>query len=207
MPTVDVWNLEHERVGKMKLADDVFGRPARPDLVSAAVRSQMSRLHPRTACTKTRGDVSGTGAKPFRQKHTGRARQGTRRAPQHRGGGVAFGPKPRSGELRLPKKVQRQAMCSVLSEQARNQRLFVLDDFSLPEIKTRRLKQVVDAFGLRRCLVVDEGQNVNLRLSARNLPRVAFLPVEGVTLLDLLRHESLLISQAGVKKLEGALQP
>lgn len=139
MPTVDVWNLEHQKVGQLELADEVFARPSRPDLVAAAVRSQMSLLKPRTASTKTRGEVSGTGAKPFRQKHTGRARQGTRRSPHHKGGGVAFGPKPRQAALKLPRKVHRQALCSVLSDQAREQKLFVLADLALPKIKTKEL--------------------------------------------------------------------
>ncbi len=206
MPTVEVWNLEHEKVGTLDLSDEVFGLEWRPDIVSDAVRCQRARQRRGTASTKTRAEVSGTGAKPFRQKRTGRARQGTRRAPHHRGGGLAFGPKPRLYKLRMPKKVRRRALCSVLSDQARQQKLFVVQSWQLPQIKTRQLVGVLERFGLDSCLVVDDKANRNLKLSARNLHRVAFRPVEGVNLIELLRYGALVISEQGIKRLEGALR-
>ena len=207
MPTVDVWNKEHEKVGTIELSDDIFGQPWRPDLVSDVVRCQCARMRAGTASTKTRAEVSGTGRKPFRQKRTGRARQGTMRAPHHRGGGVAFGPKPREYKPRVPRKVKHKALCSVLSHQLGSNRLFVLKDLQLPEAKTKQVVQLVRKFGIEKCLLVDEKGNRALRLSARNLPGVEFRPVEGVGLIELLKYDNLVISEQGIKSLEGALKP
>jgi large subunit ribosomal protein L4 len=205
MPTVDVWNLEHEKVGTLELAEEVFGQVSRHDLVSDVARSQMARIRKGCASTKTRAKVSGTGAKPFRQKRTGRARQGTRRAPHHRGGGTAWGPHPRLYKPRLNKKVRRLALRSLLSDQARDEKLFVVKDFELQEIKTKRLAKVIDSFGLKKCLLVDRKDNDKLKMSIRNLPHSVFRSVDGLNLLDLLRFDALLISEASVKQLEGEL--
>jgi len=207
MPTVDVWNLEHEKVGTLDLADEVFGLKSREDLVWEVVKCQMARRRKGTASTKTRADVSGTGAKPFRQKRTGRARQGTQRSPHHEGGGVAFGPKPRSYSYQVPKKVRRQALRTALSDRAREQKLFVIKDFSLPEIKTKKLAGALQKFGLSRVLLIDKKDNANLKLSARNLPTVCFRPLEGLNLVELLRYENLMISESSLKQLEGELKP
>ncbi|RME22673.1 MAG: 50S ribosomal protein L4 [Deltaproteobacteria bacterium] len=207
MPTIDVWNMEHEKVGTMELADEIFGQPWRPDLVSEVVRCQRTRMRAGTASTKTRAEVSGTGRKPFRQKRTGRARQGTMRAPHHRGGGVAFGPKPRQYKPRMPRKVKHKALCSVLSHQLGSNKLFVLQNLQLPEIKTKQVARLVKNFGIDRCLLVDDKGNTALRLSARNLAGVEFRPVEGVNLIDLLKYDNLLISEQGIRALEGALKP
>jgi large subunit ribosomal protein L4 len=207
MPTVDVWNLEHKKVGTLDLADEVFGVEARDDLIWEVVRNQMARRRKGTACTKTRGTVSGTGAKPFRQKRTGRARQGTERAPHHAGGGRAFGPKPRSYSYKVPKKIRRQAMRSVLSGQARDNKLVVVKDFDLGEIKTKRLFEILQSFGLSRALVVDAKGNRNLKLSARNMPDVGFRSQEGLNVVELLRFENIMISEASVKQLQEDLMP
>ena len=207
MPTVDVWNLEHKKVGTLDLADEVFGQEARDDLIWEVVRNQMARRRKGTACTKTRGTVSGTGAKPFRQKRTGRARQGTERAPHHAGGGRAFGPKPRSYSYRVPKKIRRQALRSVLSGQARDNKLVVVKDFDLGEIKTKRLFEILKSFGLSRALVVDAKGNRNLKLSARNMPEVGFRSQEGLNVVELLRFENIMISEASVKQLQEDLMP
>jgi large subunit ribosomal protein L4 len=207
MPTVDVWNLEHKKVGTLDLADEVFGQEAREDLIWEVVRNQMARRREGTACTKTRGTVSGTGAKPFRQKRTGRARQGTERAPHHAGGGRAFGPKPRSYSYKVPKKIRRQAMRSVLSGQARDNKLLVVKDFDLGEIKTKRLFKILQSFGLSRALVVDATDNRNLKLSARNMPDVGFRSQEGLNVVELLRFENIMISEASVKQLQEDLMP
>ena len=207
MPTVDVWNLEHKKVGTLDLADEVFGQEARDDLIWEVVRNQMARRRQGTSATKTRGTVSGTGAKPFRQKRTGRARQGTERAPHHAGGGRAFGPKPRSYSYKVPKKIRRQAMRSVLSGQARDNKLVVVKDFDLGEIKTKRLFEILQSFGLSRALVVDAKGNRNLKLSARNMPDVGFRTQEGLNVVELLRFENVMISEASVKQLQEDLMP
>jgi len=207
MPTVDVWNLEHEKVGTLDLSEDVFGQASRDDLIWEVVKCQRARMRRGTASSRTRAMVQGTGAKPFRQKRTGRARQGTRRAPHHEGGGVAFGPHPRSYAYQVPKKVRRQALRSALSDQARNQKLVVLRDMDLPEIKTRRMAEVFGEFGLRKALVIDRKDNRNLKLSMRNLPTFDFRSLEGLSLLELLRYENLVISEASLKQLEEELKP
>lgn len=207
MPTVDVWSLEHEKVGTIDLADAVFGQEAREELIWEVVRNQMARRRKGAACTKTRGTVSGTGAKPFKQKRTGRARQGTERAPHHAGGGRAFGPKPRSYAYRVPKKIRRQALRSVLSSQARENKLLVVKELNLAEIKTKRLFEIIKSFGLSRALLVDAKDNLNLKLSARNLPEVGFRSPEGLNLVELLRFENLVISEASVRRLQEELMP
>ncbi len=207
MPTVDVWNLDHEKVGTLELADDVFSQASRPDLVSDVARCQMALIRAGSASTKTRAMVSGTGAKPFRQKRTGRARQGTLRAPGQRGGGVAFGPRPRKYSPKLSKKVRRLALRAFLSDQARENKLFVVREFDLQEIKTSHLAKAITKFGLSKCLLVDNKDNQKLKLSARNLPRAACRTVAGLSLLELLRYDALLISERSVKQLEGALKP
>lgn len=206
MPTLDITNLDNEKVGTISLSDDVFGRPAHDGIIWEVVKCQMARRRNSTASTKTRSQVTATGKKPFKQKRTGRARQGTEVAPHHRGGGVAFGPHPHSYSYRVPKKVQRLALCTALSDQVRGAHLRVVKDFVLAEIKTKRLTEVLKRMGLQKAMLVDDKENVKLKLSVRNLPRVTFRPVEGVNLVDLLKYENLLISESSVKRLEGELK-
>jgi large subunit ribosomal protein L4 len=206
MPSVDIYNLNNEKVGSLELSDEVFGEAPRDDLIWEVVKCQMARMRKGTSSCKTRAEVSGTGAKPFRQKRTGRARQGTKRSPHHRGGGVAFGPHPRSYAYQVPKKVRRKALRSALSSQLREKRLVVIQDFSLPEIKTKQLAQVLGKLGQSKALLVDEKDNRNLKLSARNLVNFAFRPVDGVNLVELLRYENLVISEASIKRLDGELK-
>lgn len=207
MPTVDVWNLEHEKVGTLDLADDVFGVAARDYLLWEVVKNQRARMRGGTAATKTRSAVSGTGKKPYKQKHTGRARQGSLRGPHMRGGGVAFGPHPRSYSYSVPKKVRKEALRTALSNQAREQKLVVVKDFELPEIKTKRLAEVLKRFGLAKGLLVDAQVNDKLKKSTRNLRSFAFRSVEGLNLVELLQYENLMISASSLKKLEGDLKP
>lgn len=206
MPTVDVVNLENEKVGSLDLADDVFGAEVRQDLIWEVVKCQMARRRKGNASTKTRAEVRGTGAKPFRQKRTGRARQGTRRSPHHEGGGVAFGPKPRSYAYRVPKKVRRKALCAALSGQVAENRLTVVKDFDLAEIKTKVLAEALGKLGREKALLVDAKENKNLKLSARNLATFAFRPDNGINLVDLLKFENLVISESAIKRLEGELK-
>jgi len=206
MPTLDVFNLDNEKVGTVALSEEVFGRPAHDAVIWEVVKCQMARRRAGTASVKTRAEVTASGKKPYKQKRTGRARQGTEVAPQHRGGGVAFGPRPRSFAYRVPKKVQRLALCTALSDQLRGARLRVVKDFTLAEIKTKRLAEVLKRMGLEKAMLVDEKDNQKLKLSARNLARVTFRPVEGLNLVDLLRYENLLISESSIKRLDGELQ-
>ncbi|NMB76825.1 MAG: 50S ribosomal protein L4 [Myxococcales bacterium] len=206
MPNVDLYNLEHKKVGSLSLSDEVFGVEPNAAVVWEVVKAQMARRRRGTAATKTRGAVSGTGKKPYGQKHTGRARQGTMRAPHHRKGGVAFGPHPRSYAYQVPRKVRRLALRSVLSQQAREGRLVVVDDFRLPQVKTKVLAQILSKFGLERGLLVDAAENLNLKKSARNLASFLFRRVEAINLIELMRYGTLMISKQGVEKLEEGLR-
>jgi large subunit ribosomal protein L4 len=207
MPSVDIYNLDNEKVGSLDLSDDVFGEPTRKDLIWEVVRCQMARQRKGSASSKTRAQVSGTGAKPFNQKRTGRARQGTKRSPNQRGGGAAFGPHPRSFSFQVPKKVRRKALRIALSDQVRGAKLTVIQDFSLEAIKTQKLASALEKLGRAKGLLVDDKSNQNLKLSARNMPNFTFRPVEGINLVDLLRYENLVISEASIKRLEGELKP
>jgi large subunit ribosomal protein L4 len=206
MPTIEVWNLKHEKVGTLELADEVFGQKKREDLIWEVVKSQMAKMRKGTASTKTRAEVSGTGAKPFRQKRTGRARQGTRRSPHHVGGGVAFGPKPRAYNRRTNKKVRRLALCSALSSQAEEKKLVVVKDFELAEIKTKYMAEVVKSFGFDQGLLVDNKDNAKLKMSVRNLPRFNYRSIDGLNLVDILRYQNLMISETSIKQLEEELK-
>jgi large subunit ribosomal protein L4 len=207
MPTVDVWNLEHHKVGTMNLGNEVFGQESREDLVWQVVKAQMARRRKGTASTKTRSAVAGSGIKPFRQKGTGRARQGGRTGPHQRGGGVAFGPHPRSYAFHVPKKVRRQALRSVLSDRVREQKIFVIKDFKLAEVKTKKLDGILKKFGLGKGLLVDGKENQNLHKSARNMANFSFRSLEGLSIIDLMKYEHLMISESSIKKLEEELKP
>ena len=205
MPILKVKNIEAKDVGEVELSDDVFGVEVKHHLLHEIVRMQRSRKRSGTACTKERNAVAGGGAKPYRQKGTGRARQGSRRAPNHVGGGTVFGPRPRSYDFSPPKKVRRGAMRSALSLLVQREKVIVVDGFELKEIKTRALAKVLRVLGAERALVVDSRDNEKLRRSANNLADSHFLPPEGVNVLDLLRHDELVISRDAVLELQGRL--
>lgn len=154
------------------------------------------------ACTKTRGEVSGGGAKPWRQKGTGRARAGSRTSPVWRGGGTVFGPKPRDYSYTMPKKVKRLALRMALSARNQEGNLIVVDQFQLPEIKTKNFVQVMDKFQFDNCLVVTEGVDDQISLSARNAVGYKVLPVAGLNVYDILKHSKLMLVQSSLQKIE-----
>ena len=192
---VDVFNLKNEKVGEIELADSVFNATVKPHLMHEVVRAQRASKRSGTACAKERNAVTGGGRKPYRQKGTGRARQGSRRAPNHVGGGVVFGPRPRSYTFRPPRNVRRGALRSALSLRAQEQRLIVVEDFELEAIGTKRLAEILAGLEIDGGLLVDRRENEKLRLSARNLPAHSFLPPEGVNVYDVLRHEHLVMTK------------
>jgi large subunit ribosomal protein L4 len=198
MPKVKVKSLKNRKVEEIDLSEDVFGSDVKEHLLHEVVRMQQCRARSGTACAKERNAVSGGGRKPYRQKGTGRARQGSVRAPNHVGGGVIFGPKPRSYDFSVPKKVRRSAMCSALSLYINEERLIVVRDFDLDGAKTKSLSELLDGFKAKSALLVDFKENENLRLSARNLRRHHFIPSEGLNVLDILRHDELIISKRAV---------
>jgi len=205
MPKLKVKNLRNEEVGEIDLSDGVFGAEVKEHLLHEIVRMQLNRRRSGTACAKERAAVSGGGAKPFRQKGTGRARQGSSRSPNHVGGGKVFGPRPRSYDFSPPKKVRRGAMCSALSLFVNENRLTVLDDFELSEVKTKGLNDILSLLGVDSGLLVDSKENGNLKLSVRNLKKHQFLPPQGVNVYDLLRHNQLVVSKRAVLEIQSRL--
>ena len=204
MATQDVYNLKNEKVGSIELDDFVFGGPVKEHLFWEVVRAQMANRRAGTHNTKTRSERHGTAAKPFKQKGTGRARQGDVKSPITRGGGVALGPKPRDYSYNPPKKVRKAAVRSALARRLEEQRLTVVEDFTLDRIKTKDVADLCKRFGWDSVLMVDE-RNETLQRSAKNLPRAQYLCREGLNVYDILRYDNLVISRAAVEQITGAL--
>lgn len=203
MAKVPVYNLERVSVGELELADDVFGGEVNEALFYEIVKAQLASRRAGTHKVKNRAEVHGTTKKMYRQKGTGRARHGAAKAPQFRGGGKAFGPKPRDYSYRPPRKMRVGALKSALSMKLKEGRLLVVDDFSLGEIKTKALTQILDRLQVAKSsVIVDAVGNENLRMSVRNLATHQFLPPEGVNVYDLLRHEHLILTKGAVAALE-----
>lgn len=207
MSTLDVLNQSGDKVGEIELSDAVFCAPVREHLLHEVVIAQRAARRRGTASTKGRSEVKGSTAKIYRQKGTGRARHGSNRAPIFVGGGVTFGPKPRSYAQRTPKKVRKGALRSALSLKAGERRIVVLEDLRLDEIKTKRVVQILDNLGIDRGLVVDDKNNTELIKSMRNLARSKFIAPEGLNVYDILRHETLVITAPVVKQIEERLLP
>jgi len=204
MAVLDVYNIKKEKVAEVEVADAVFDATVKEHLFYDVVRMQLAQRRSGTVATKLRGEVSGGGKKPWRQKGTGRARAGSSRSPLWRGGGITFGPKPRSFSISLPKKVKRQALCSALTLKRRSEKLMILDKIELPEIKTRHVTQILTTLGAHRVLIIDD-HNERLQLSARNLPEVKVLQPEGLNLYDLLSYDMLFITQPCLEKIQRRL--
>ena len=205
--TIDVVTMGNAKAGTVELAPAVFDVPLRPHLFHAEVRRQLASRRAGNHSTKNRHAVSGGGTKPWRQKGTGRARQGSIRSPQWSGGGVVFGPVPRSYEHALPKKVRRAALRGALTQRAREGALLVVDSLQLEAIKTRRMAEVLQGLGLggHGVLIVLEAPNPNVERSARNLPGVGVLRAEGLNVYDVLRHPRLLMTRAALAAISGRL--
>jgi large subunit ribosomal protein L4 len=203
MMKADVTTLDAKKAGTVELSDAVFGLDPRADILQRMVRYQLARRRSGTAHVKDRSEVNYTTAKMYRQKGTGRARHGSRRAPIFRGGGKAFGPKPRSHAIELPKKVRALALKHALSSKAKSEMLVVLDKCELKDAKTKELKARFAKLGFGSVLIVDgaEVQDAFAR-AARNLPDVDVLPVQGINVYDILRHEKLVLTRAGLEALE-----
>ena len=198
----DVVNLESETVGTVDLADGVFGLEARPDILARAVTWQLAKRRAGTHSTKTRGEVARTGKKPYRQKGTGRARQGSTKGPHLRGGGIVFGPRPRDHAIDLPKKVRKLALRTALSAKRAAGELVVLDKVELGEAKTRLLASQLTKLGWSKPLVIDaEKPETNFARAARNLVDIDVLPSIGANVYDILRHETLVLTRSAVEKL------
>lgn len=205
MPVVSVYDIEKNKVAEVALNDAVFGAEVNRDVIYEVVRMQMAAKRQGTHDTKERGEISGGGKKPWRQKGTGRARVGTTRSPLWRGGGTVFGPTPRDYSFSVPKKVRRLALISALSMKVKEEKLLVLRDIPLAEVKTKKFKEVLDRFGLKKVLVVIDRSNEALEKSSRNLPDVKMMRCEGINVYDLLKYDSLVLLEPSIQKIEGAL--
>ncbi len=201
---VNIYNITGEVVGQIALPESVFGVEVRPHLFWEVVRWQQAKKRAGTHDTKTRHETHGSGKKMYRQKGTGRARHGDRNAPVFVGGGVAHGPHPRSYAFKVNKKVRRAAICSALSMKAQAAKIVVVEDFRLPEIKTRLAVSALGALNAKRALVVD-GANETLSRSVRNLPDAKYLNVAGLNVYDLLKHDAVVITKSALEALEGRL--
>jgi large subunit ribosomal protein L4 len=206
MATVEVKDMKGKKVGSAELADAVFGVTPNTHAVHLVVRSQMAARRAGTHQTKTRGNVTGGGAKPFRQKGTGRARAGTTRAPQWTGGGVVFGPHPRGYSFRVPGKVVKLAMRSVLSAKAAEGDLYVVDSFEMAEPSTKAALATLKALGVKgRVTVVVGGEDTNAMKSLRNLEKIRVITAQESNTYDLVDNASLVLTKLALEYLEGVL--
>lgn len=208
MPSVKVRNLKNEEVGDVELSDAVFGAELNEALIHAAVRSFMASGRAGTVGTKTRGDVSGSGKKLWKQKGTGRARIASIRSPLWKGGGNTHGPQARDWSYNLPKKMRRGALRSALSERVREGNVIVLESFTLDEAKTKNFVQSLGKLELEgKTLIVDSLDNENLLRASRNVKRAKVVNSYGLNIYDLLYHEKLVLSRAAVEELAELLDP
>ncbi len=202
MSTVEVKNIKNEKVGEVELNDQVFNREVKNYVLHDVVRQQRAARRAGTASTKTRKDVRGSGAKPWRQKGTGRARAGTRKSPIWRGGGVTFGPKPRDYSFKLNRKVRQQAVAMALSARYQEGNLVVLDDFTMEAIKTKEFVSIMEVLELNNALIVVNNENDELSKSSRNVPGYKVMKSDGVNVYDILLHEKLVVLQPAIEGLE-----
>lgn len=201
-----VYNLKRESVGEIEVSDAVFGAPVKEQLLYEVVKAQLASRRTGTKATKERSAVAGSTKKLYRQKGTGRARQGSVRAPHHAGGGMAHALEPKDWSYRPPRKVRLGALKSALSLFAKENRLIVVDAFDLAEIKTKSVVSALSALqATKKALIVDAKSNDKLQRSVRNLADHQYLPPEGVNVYDLLRHDHLIVSKDAIKAIESRL--
>jgi large subunit ribosomal protein L4 len=205
MAKFDVYDLDKKKVGELDLADAVFAGEVNEHLFYEVVKAKLASDRSGTHAVKNRSLVSGGGKKPWKQKHSGRARQGSTRASQWVGGGKAMGPVPRDYSYDVPKQVRRLALRSALSLRAKEQKLLIVDKWEPGKPATKGAAAVLAKLGASKALVVDGAGNVNLARSVRNLGGADFLAVEGLNVYDILRHDVLVLTAATAKKLEASL--
>lgn len=205
MSVVNVYDIEKNKVSELEVDDSVFGAPVKEHLIYEVVRMQLASKRQGTASTKGRSEVKGGGRKPWRQKGTGRARVGTIRSPIWRGGGIVFGPKPRDYSYRLTKKVRKAALRSALSLKAKEDKLIILRDIPMEEIKTKKFREILDRFELKSVLFVLDKSDSVLEKSSRNIRDVKMMRSEGINVYDLLKYDNLVLLEPSVKMIERAL--
>ena len=203
MPQTNVYDRTGKTIGSVELSDALFAAPINAAVLHQVVTAQLAGRRTGTADTKTRGQVRGGGKKPYRQKGTGRARQGSTNAPHYRGGGAVFGPHPRSYEQRLPRKMKRLALRGALTAKFGDEAIKIIDTFGLETIRTRDLVDVLQALeATGRILVVAPGRDETLELSARNLPTVEIILADSLNVVDLLNADLVLIEQPSLARMQ-----
>ena len=203
MANVSVYNMEGSEVGKMDLSDNVFAAKVNEHLMHMAVVLQLANKRQGTQKAKTRSEVRGGGKKPWRQKGTGHARQGSIRAPQWTGGGVVFAPTPRDYSFKMNKKEKRSAIKSALTSRVNDEKFKVMDSLKFDEIKTKKMVGVLNALKVNKALVVLDGEdNANVELSARNIAGVRVVPFNAISVYDILKYDTVVITKRAVSKIE-----
>ena len=202
MANVSVYNMEGKEVGTMELNDAVFGVEVNEHLVHLAVVRQLANNRQGTQKAKTRSEVSGGGRKPWRQKGTGHARQGSTRSPQWTGGGVVFAPTPRDYTIKMNKKERRLALKSALTSRVQENKLIVLDELKLDAAKTKEMQKVLDNLKVSKALVVLNGKDENVELSARNIPNVVTATASTINVFDVMKYNTLILTKASAATIE-----
>ena len=202
MANVAVFDMQGKKVGKIDLSDAVFGVEINENLVHQAVVAQLCNMRQGTQKAKTRSEVSGGGAKPWRQKGTGHARQGSTRAPQWTHGGIAFAPVPRDYSISMNKREKRAALKSALTSRVQDEKFFVVKDIKLDEIKTKNFQAMLDALKVAKALVILDSNDKNVILSARNIPGVKTTQVNSLNTYDVMKYDTVIVAKEAVKMIE-----
>ena len=202
MANVSVYNMEGTKVGSMDISDEVFGVEINEHLVHEVVVAQLANKRQGTQSAKTRSEVSGGGRKPWRQKGTGHARQGSIRAPQWTGGGVVFAPKPRDYEIRLNKKEKRAALKSALTSRVNEDKFYVIDEIRCDEIRTKTMVALLNGLEVKKALIILKDNDKNVIYSARNIPDVKTAQTNTINVFDILKYDAVIIDKAAVKTVE-----
>jgi large subunit ribosomal protein L4 len=205
MAVVDVLNTTGEKVSQVELADELFNVPVKASILHEVVKSQLAKKRTGTASVKNRADIRGSRRKLFRQKGTGRARRGDIKSPLLRGGGVVFGPHPKSWAYNVPKKVRKLALKMALSSKLQAEEMKVLDRFDLEQVKTKDFVAVTRKLSADNVLIVTDQKDERLELSSRNVPGVKVIRTEGLNVYDILKYSQLILLEASIKGIEGRL--
>ncbi|MBT8340736.1 MAG: 50S ribosomal protein L4 [Desulfatitalea sp.] len=205
MATVDVIDIQGNKVSQAELPDAVFDVPVKTAVLHQVVKAQLAKRRAGTAKVKNRSDITGSTRKLYRQKGTGRARRGDIKSPLLRGGGVVFGPHPRSYEQKVTKKVRRLALKMALTCKLKEDELLVLDQFDLAQIKTKDFMAAVQAIQVKKALIVTADANTNLELSSRNVSGIKVMRLDGLNVYDILKYDKLVLLEGAIKGIEGRL--
>jgi len=207
MPTIDIKDWTGKKIGSAELPDEIFAYPYKEHLIHEAVRNYLASLRQGTHKTKTRSEVSGSGKKPFRQKGTGRARQGGNRPPIHRHGGTVFGPVPRDYSYKMNAKEKKNALKAALSQRVKEGNFVLLNDLSMDDAKTKSLALKVAAIGVEgKALLIDSFDNTNAVLASRNNPKLRFVDASNINVYDVVNSRFIVLSQSGLQRLTEVLE-